>query len=64
MAQGPTGNHQSQETFQTATPPPKIVDTLHPDLGYVKPARALQFGPQGSTSQGTPHGWPDTFQKP
>ena len=61
---GITGNHQSQETYITATPPPKIVDALHPDPGYVKPARSLQFGPQGNVAPGTAHAWPDTFQKP
>lgn len=59
---GPT--HKSLETYLTATPPAANVDTLHPDPGYVKPARALQFGPQGNTSTGIAHNWPDTFERP
>jgi hypothetical protein len=62
VGQGPQGTHTSQETFVTATPPPKIPGPLDP--GYVKPIRTLQMGPQGNTSQGVAHGWPDSFQRP
>lgn len=62
MALGPTGKHNSIETFVTATPAPAIPQSVDP--GYVKPVRALQFGPQGSTSPGTVHNWPDSFQRP
>jgi hypothetical protein len=61
---GITGIHKSIETYVTATPPPAIVDVLHPDPGYIKPARSLQFGPQGNSGAGQPHNWPDTFQRP
>lgn len=64
MPQGPTGNHKSQETYVTVTPPAPIVDVQHPDPGYVKQARTLQVGPQGSTSPGVSHAWPDSFQRP
>lgn len=59
---GITGNHKSQETYVTATPPPVIPVSFDP--GYIKPARSLQFGPQGNTGAGAPHNWPDTFQRP
>jgi hypothetical protein len=62
MALGPTGTHSSRETYVTATPPPPIPQPLDP--GYVKPARTLQFGPQGSVSFGQAHNWPDSFQRP
>jgi hypothetical protein len=62
MALGPTGKHNSIETFVTATPPQPQPVRLDP--GYQKPVRALQFGPQGSTSAGTAHNWPDSYQRP
>lgn len=65
MAFGPAGpTHKSQETFVTATPPPAIVDTFHVEPGYTKNARAFQSGPQGNTSSGVAHNWPDTYQRP
>lgn len=65
--QGPQGNHQSQDSYLTATPPPPIPQSVDP--GYVKPARTLQFGPQGSINgavqaKGNGTGWPDSFQRP
>jgi len=62
MALGPQGNHKSQESYLTATPP--IANAGPVDPGYVKPIRTLQFGPQGNTSAGIAHSWPDSFQRP
>jgi hypothetical protein len=62
MSLGPTGTHNSRDSYVTATPPPPIPQSFDP--GYIKPARTLQFGPQGSTSPGQGQNWPDSFQRP
>lgn len=64
MAFGPKGNHASQETYSVAPTSVSNNNILRPDPGYVKPIRAQQFGPQGNTSPGQAHNWPDTFQRP
>lgn len=63
MALGPAGQHASQDSF--STPPTSVPNNniLTPDPGYVQQPRSLQAGPQGNTSPGVKHGWPDSYHK-
>lgn len=64
MALGPKGTHASPDTYSTAPTTVANNNQLDVDPGYQKPSRLLQFGPQGNTSIGVAHNWPDTFQRP